>query len=59
MDNLDDLRAEHRRVVESMAFAFAMGHHCAIGRHPFFEEVLEKERRLRALIAEQEMPGPG
>jgi hypothetical protein len=54
MHDVDDLRAEHRRVVESMAFAFAMGHGCTIGRHPFYERVLERELRLRVLIAEHE-----
>jgi hypothetical protein len=54
MQDVDDVRAEHRRVVESMAFAFAMGHGCTIGRHPLFERVLERERRLRALIAEHD-----
>jgi hypothetical protein len=29
-----------------------MGHGCTVGRHPMFDAVLERERWLRAQIAE-------
>ncbi|MEA2270521.1 MAG: hypothetical protein QOC64_3131, partial [Solirubrobacteraceae bacterium] len=40
------------RLLSSMAYAFAMGHGCTVGRHPMFDAVLERERWLRAQIAE-------
>lgn len=52
MRDLDELRAEHGRLLSSMAYAFAMGHGCTVGRHPMFDAVLERERWLRAQIAE-------
>jgi hypothetical protein len=52
MRDLEELRAEHRRLLSSMAYAFAMGHGCTVGRHPMFDQVLERERSLRAQIAE-------
>ena len=51
---LEALRAELRRLMGSMAYAFAMGHGCSIGSHPMFDAVLEQERALRARIAEHE-----
>jgi hypothetical protein len=53
-EQVERLREEHRRLVSSMAYAFAMGHPSSIGEHPFYAEVLERERWLRARIAELE-----
>lgn len=51
---IDKLRAEHRDLLASWEFAYAMGHGCSIGWHPSFAETLQRERDLRARIQEHE-----
>ncbi len=58
MTRLDDLRAEHRRLINSMEFAYAMGHSRTIERDPRLEWVVERvdelRREIAALSAEEE-----
>jgi hypothetical protein len=51
MTRLDELRAEHDRLVNSMEFAYAMGHSRTIGRDPRLEWVVERVDELRREIA--------
>jgi hypothetical protein len=59
MARIDDLRAEYHRLINSMEFAYAMGHTRTMGaRDPRLEWVVERVDELRrdiaALSAEQE-----
>jgi hypothetical protein len=60
MSRLDDLRAEYDRLINSMEFAYAMGHSRTIGRDPRLEWVVERVDALRseiaALSADQQQP---
>jgi hypothetical protein len=59
MARIDDLRAEHRRLVNSMEFAYAMGHSRTLGRRdPRLEQVVERVAELRREIAAAQPP-PG
>jgi hypothetical protein len=50
---IDDLRAEYDRLVNSMEFAYAMGHSRTLGgRDPRLEWVVERVAQLRREIAE-------
>jgi hypothetical protein len=55
---LDDLRAEYRAIVDSMEFAFAMGHSQTYGRDPRLERVVaradELKREIAALTADEQ-----
>jgi hypothetical protein len=51
MTRLDDLRDEYRRLINSMEFAYAMGHSQTIGRDPRLEWVVERVNELRREIA--------
>lgn len=56
MGRLDELRAEHRRLINSMEFAYAMGARRSLGaRDPRLDGVLarvaELERQIAALRA--------
>jgi hypothetical protein len=51
MSRLDELRAEYRRLINSMEFAYAMGHSRTIGRDPRLEWVVERVDELRREIA--------
>jgi len=51
MCRLDALRAEYHRLVNSMEFAYAMGHSRTIGRDPRLEGVVERGDELRREIA--------
>jgi hypothetical protein len=50
MDRLDELRAEHRRLLHSMEYAYAMGHSRTIGRDPRLEWVVDRVAELRREI---------
>lgn len=54
MSHLDDLRAEYRRILESMEFAYAMGHTRTLGRDPRLQEVVDRADELKRRIAELE-----
>jgi hypothetical protein len=51
MGRLDELRAEHHRLLHSMEFAYAMGHSRTIDRDPRLEWVVERVEELRREIA--------
>ncbi|MEA2246736.1 MAG: hypothetical protein QOH46_1265 [Solirubrobacteraceae bacterium] len=51
MSRLEELRAEHHRLLHSMEYAYAMGHSQTIGRHPRLERVVERMEELRREIA--------
>jgi hypothetical protein len=52
MARIDDLRAEHRRLINSMEFAYAMGHSRTMGsRDPRLEWVVARVDELRREIA--------
>jgi hypothetical protein len=52
MDRIDELRAEYRRLINSMEFAYAMGHSRTMGgRDPRLEWVVERVDQLRRDIA--------
>jgi hypothetical protein len=48
---LDELRAEYERLVNSMEYAYAMGHSITLGRDPRLEHVVERVGELRREIA--------
>jgi hypothetical protein len=52
MTRLDELRAEHHRLLHSMDFAYAMGHSRSIGRDPRLEWVVQRVAELRREIDE-------
>jgi len=52
MSRLDELRAEHHRLLHSMEFAYAMGHSQTYGRDPRLEGVVQRVEALRREIAE-------
>jgi hypothetical protein len=52
MARIDDLRAEYRKLVNSMEFAYAMGHSRTMGRRdPRLESVVSRVDELRREIA--------
>jgi hypothetical protein len=52
MARIDDLRAEYARLINSMEFAYAMGHTRTLGgRDPRLEWVVERVAELRREIA--------
>ena len=51
MTRLDELRAEYRRLINSMEYAYAMGHSRTIGRDPRLEWVVDRVDELRREIA--------
>jgi hypothetical protein len=52
MARIDDLRAEYKRLVNSMEFAYAMGHSRTLGgRDPRLEWVVQRVDELRREIA--------
>ena len=61
MSRLEELRAEHRQLLHSMEFAYAMGHSRTIGRDPRLEWVVERvaelQREIEALTRQD--PGDG
>jgi hypothetical protein len=52
MAGIDELRVEYHRLVNSMEFAYAMGHSRTLGgRDPRLEWVVERVAELRREIA--------
>jgi hypothetical protein len=52
MARIDDLQAEYRKLVNSMEFAYAMGHSRTMGaRDPRLEWVVQRVDELRREIA--------
>jgi hypothetical protein len=49
---LDDLRAEYTRLINSMEFAYAMGHSQTLGKDPRLDWVVQRVDELRRQIAE-------
>ena len=59
MAGVDDLRAEYKRLVNSMEFAYAMGHSRTMGgRDPRLEAVVERVEELRREFAGAQPPDP-
>jgi hypothetical protein len=60
MDRLEELRAEYRQLINSMEFAYAMGHTRTAGaRDPRLEAVVERVDELRreiATLSDQQRP---
>jgi hypothetical protein len=57
MARIDDLRVEHRRLINSMEFAYAMGHSRTMGgRDPRLEAVVARVEELRREIAAAQPP---
>ncbi len=48
---LEELRAEYRRLVNSLEYGYAMGHPQTIGRDPRLERFVERADELRRQIA--------
>jgi hypothetical protein len=48
---LDELRADYHRVINSMEFAYAMGHSRTLGKDPRLQPVLDRADELRREIA--------
>jgi hypothetical protein len=48
---LDELRAEYKRLINSMEFAYAMGHSRTLGRDPRLQPVVDRVDELRREIA--------
>jgi hypothetical protein len=52
MARIDDLRVEYKRLINSMEFAYAMGHSRTLGgRDPRLEWVVQRVDELRREIA--------
>jgi hypothetical protein len=52
MARIDDLKAEYRKLINSMEFAYAMGHRSTMGpRDPRLEWVVTRVDELRREIA--------
>jgi hypothetical protein len=47
---LDELRAEYKRLIHSMEFAYAMGHSRTLGKDPRLQHVLDRADELRSQI---------
>jgi hypothetical protein len=48
---LQELRAEYDRLINSMEFAYAMGHSRTLGRDPRLQPVIDRVDELRREIA--------
>ncbi len=48
---LEELRAEYRELINSMEFAYAMGHSRTLGDDPRLQPVLDRVDQLRRTIA--------
>jgi hypothetical protein len=47
MSRLEELRAEHYKLLHSMEYAYAMGHSHTLGRDPRLEWVVKRVAELR------------
>jgi hypothetical protein len=50
-NRLEELRAEYDRIINSMEFAYAMGHSRTLGKDPRLQPVLDRADELRRDIA--------
>jgi hypothetical protein len=50
-ERLEELRAEYHRLINSMEFAYAMGHSRTLGNDPRLQPVLDRVEELRREIA--------
>jgi hypothetical protein len=48
---LDELRSEYDRIINSMEFAYAMGHSRTLGKDPRLQPVIDRADELRRDIA--------
>lgn len=48
---LEELRAEYRRLVNSLVYGYAMGHPHTLGRDPRLERVVDRVDEIRREIA--------
>jgi hypothetical protein len=48
---LDALRAEYRELINSMEFAYAMGHSRTLGKDPRLQPYVDRYHELRSQIA--------
>jgi hypothetical protein len=48
---LEELRAEYKRLIHSMEFAYAMGHSRTLGKDPRLQPVVDRVDELRREIA--------
>jgi hypothetical protein len=56
--DLEALRAELNALLASWQYAFAMGHGCSVGDHPYHRAVRQHVADLRARIAEHTPESP-
>jgi hypothetical protein len=49
---LEELQAEYRRLINSMEFAYAMGHSQTLGKDPRLQPVVDRVDALRREIAD-------
>jgi hypothetical protein len=49
--HLDELQADYHRLINSMEFAYAMGHSRTLGKDPRLQPVLDRVDELRREIA--------
>jgi hypothetical protein len=54
---LDELRAEYHRLINSMEYAYAMGHSSTLGKDPRLQPVVDRVDELRREIAAVERDG--
>ena len=61
MSRLEELQAEHYKLLHSMEYAYAMGHSRTLGRDPRLEWVVQRvaelQREIEALTRQD--PGEG
>jgi hypothetical protein len=50
-ERLDELQADYHRLINSMEFAYAMGHSRTLGKDPRLQPVLDRVDELRREIA--------
>lgn len=50
-NRLDELSAEYHRLINSMEYAYAMGHSRTLGKDPRLQPVLDRVDELRREIA--------
>ena len=58
MARIDELRAEYRRLINSMEFAYAMGHSRTLGKDPRLQPVLDRVAELRREVAGRNSVAP-
>jgi hypothetical protein len=58
MRTLEQAQAEYDQLLNSQAYAFAMGHGCSIGDHPEYQRIRRRAAQLRAIIHEHQSANP-